>query len=582
MKDTTYKKPFLSEFLDYEEEKCTTRTYPYHPKMFLKYDIFPLFILDGGAFFFTRDHLGGTSGEDFLNALCEGWIFDFWKGQDGEILWDREFNERQSRNGEINFFSLKPNCEKHVWLNRLYFLLPIAQNYFRTRDETWAREWYKYFLDWTDKHPYPDTKMDNSKYCWKDMQVAWRLQVYLHSIFILADSKYLSKDMWSKIYEQLLLHAKHIYMEARKELNQGTGKGNHFLQKGTMLIYSGVLFPEFKEAEDFIKTGKEVLFHQMTNETRNDGSNIEASPSYSHFIARLYLDAFLLLNNNGLSMKGLKECVIKQYNFLNQTSTPSGLTLQISDSYAMDTETDLNIVKELLPFEIKNKKPQSIHFKDAALTILRKGNIEIYVDSTSPELFHHHFGAPHILVYIDKKPLLIDSGCCDYDQLMRINWMKSSMAHNSIAISDTRDFSNTPDTYKKAKVKVESHSATHLRVINTLSAGPVQYQWMRNINIKTTGFEIIDEIISRAHIFISQNFHFPQLNIVISPDGNQAAIQFYNKSILLRRMFESCSGTFRLDYHPGMNENNTIIPVSQISSTAEGRNIRGKVEFLIQ
>ena len=76
----TLKKPFYHKYLKTLgiQHEPAHAGYPYPAKMFRKYDIFPLIILDGGAFLFTHEHLGGAEGKDFIEAFdCSRILLEF-------------------------------------------------------------------------------------------------------------------------------------------------------------------------------------------------------------------------------------------------------------------------------------------------------------------------------------------------------------------------------------------------------------------------------------------------------------------------------------------------------------------------
>ena len=88
---------------------------------------------------------------------------------------------------------------------------------------------------------------------------------------------------------------------------------------------AGVMFPELENSEDYVRYGSDTVEMNMLGAVYPDGGSNEDSPSYSHFIARLYLESYLLLKNGGRTMiKGLEESIKRQYEWLYSFMSPDG------------------------------------------------------------------------------------------------------------------------------------------------------------------------------------------------------------------------------------------------------------------
>ena len=582
IKTDHYEKPHIADFFS-AGKAYGARRFPYPGSLSRQHDIFTRLILDGGAFFFTKEHIGDPTGAGFLRALDGGRLLAPWRQPDGEFDWDRAYDQTANiRDAKTGQLLVKPAMERHVWLNRLYFLLPIADDFFQSGDEQRARQWYGFFSDWIVAHPYDATKMPQGREgnrVWDDMQIAWRLLVMVHSVALLSKSTSLKKRQWKEIYRSIRQHAQQVYLEGRKELTEKTGRGNHFLQKGTALIYTGVLFPEFPESTDFINCGRQIIKYELAHEVRKDGSNIEDSPSYSHFIARLYLDAYLLLAKNGLEVpRGLKSGIVRQYRFLDRIMSPEGLTLQLSDSYALDAERDLAFVGRLFEFPRVSRR-RSTTFNESGFSILRDRDIVLYIDATEPRMFHHHFGAPNLLAFLNSQPLLVDTGCCNYDWRMREDWCKSPLAHNSVVVSPTADFSDLAHyTRDTTRIEVRRHTAQTVELVHTTQSGEFRYVWRRRVVLNSDGFEVQDRIAASSRVFARQCFHFAPANVALGPQADSATIHAGENIVTLEQLSGS-KRALRLDYYPALNEKNEMTSSACLTSQAEGKVILFRVRF---
>jgi len=516
-----YRRPYFGQVFRPDGQRVGAQKvrYPYPASLFRQHDIFPLFALDGGAFFFTMEHLKGATGADFLAALETGELLAPWM-VDGKLQWDKVYDDTWA-DGD------RWKAEQHVWLNRLYFLLPIAQQAFRTGHKKWSRLWFKHFRAWSRAHPRPDGApwTDGAKYVWRDMQVTWRLLVLLHSVFMLGRSAGLGRGDWAAIYDSILEHAEHVYAEAKADFRDDR-PGNHFLQKGMALILAGTLFPEFPRAHSYLTLGRRIIREQMGTEIYADGGSIEASPSYSHFIARTYLDAHLALQANGLPrIRDLESCIRRQYAFLRETATPDGRTLQLGDSYTMDAELDLRIVSKLLPLDLQSEPPTgSRAFKESCFAVLRSGRLTAYVDGMPFGAWHCHMGKPNLVAYWDGKPVLVDAGCCNYDLPEHRDWFQTAPAHNVVLVEPQEadlPISRTNAPAMKLTAFRTSSRGSQATFTHRFASSDFDYVWTRKIRLDGETLTLADRVHCSAPARCTLLLHFAPSRIRALRGGGQ-------------------------------------------------------------
>ncbi|MBU1626418.1 heparinase II/III family protein, partial [bacterium] len=462
-----YRRPYFNEFCG-NKKIHEDPNYCYPDSLFQKYDIFEIFILDGGPFFYTCENFGGAKGIDFINNFVDGKLFGIL--YDGVTIdWNRV--EKEQLNEKNALF------EKFYWFHRLYFLLPFAHEYFLTRKTKWAEIWFLHFYSWyrhenqnNDKKEAQKNRQNNifrwflkkflkpsiiqylksflrikkniSGIAWCDMQISWRLLILIHSVFLLKENKFLNEKNWNFIYKCIFEHAEKLYREAKIELKLSMGKGNHFLHKGVAILNVGILYPEIEESKKYVELGREIINFHITHEINKDGANIEGCPSYSHFIAGLHLEAMMLLKaNNYFPIPNLEEKIKKEYEFLDQISTPTGLTLPINDSYHLNVETQKAIASQLIP-SIDFKPQESLFSPETSFAVIRHSKYTLFVDGMDLDLWHNHHGKPNILLYYDKFPVIIDSGCCNYDRKERLNWYITPEAHNVLIVEPEKEDKN--------------------------------------------------------------------------------------------------------------------------------------------
>ena len=182
-------KPFEQEVFG----KQTLVTFPYPREDMYSDSIFPYLVFDGGAFFFLNDRLNAQDSDRLMTLLEQGKLFEPWS-QNGEFDWDSVYKHP--------LFASAPIFEQHVWIQRLYFLLPLAHRYGKTGDKKFAALWLSYLKDWWNAHPYQpyeDISYLQTDLVWRDMQVAWRTLMLCYSIYFLGEHNPFALADWQII-----------------------------------------------------------------------------------------------------------------------------------------------------------------------------------------------------------------------------------------------------------------------------------------------------------------------------------------------------------------------------------------------
>lgn len=508
-----FKKPYLDQ---------TPVYFPYTVEKLCEGPIFPSIVFDGGAFFFANDALGTVNGDELLEKIMSGEIFSYWY-REGEFDWLGAFKDFRP----IGYTS---EWEGHIWINRLYVLLPLAQAYAKTRDVKFLNAWLAILKDFTRVNPYTRYEDKPVDLVWRDMQVTWRTLNLLYSIFLFQGTDDLSREDWEFIYTCVKTHVDHMTDEGERYL-EITEPDNHRLQIGTALILYGALFPEMFDQEKLLRIGKGLVEINMKKSIFDDGCNNEDSMSYSHFIARLYLEAELVLEKNGFeTVEGCKESIQKQYEFLYKFSTRQGKTVQFGDSYVFDAEKDVEFINSFYPLTFKREKKTEL-FASSRMAVLRNARFEVFIDAMDMTEWHQHFGRPQFIVFCDGLPMVVDSGSVNYDRgyfRRRLNSEKGHSVIYSPSIPLTRQPSNETLAVEDFK---DLEDEKLLTVSNTVTGSDgTSYKWLRTFRLFEDRLEIIDTVnASKPLNFVSQLF-LPECRIGYAP-----AIEPENQTELLLR-----------------------------------------------
>lgn len=504
--------------------KTASVVYPYSAYDWRYRDCFEVYILDGGAFFFSNDYLGSATGDACLRAWEDGRLFAPWLR--GKLIeWDRFAPDTGA--------NTPPRLEQHVWLNRLYFLLPLAQAWFRTGEKRFAESWFRLLTAWLKAHPPADplSPAEKSRYCWFDMQPTTRLLVLIHSAYLLSKGNALPPAAWRQVYKAILTHACHVHAAARDACDYHWGSGNHYQQKGAALIYAGVLFPEFTEAREWVDTGRRVLADHAEHEILEDGASIEGSPSYSHFIARLCLDAHILLTSNGHpALPGWEKILRRQYAFLARTCDPKGMTLQISDSYSMNAIKDIEFARARLPSIAAARRGGSRWFNSGKVGVLRNKLFDATIDAMPAVQWHHHYGKPNLILFMAGEPLFIDTGCPNYDDDIRQRWCKTAAAHNTVTVEPLNPGTDKDGNNLSGECLCLKHNRNEIEILYKHRTKTFNYDWKRRVVLTPETCRITDLVRSNVPVIIRLHLHLAPVNITTARNGRQANVFLKNST----------------------------------------------------
>lgn len=555
-----YIKPYAKEIFGVEN----VGYYPYPREELIKQPIFPYFVLDGGAFNLMNDRLGVTGGDEILELTMSGKLFEIFRHK-GEFNWETSFTY-------VKGTDFRKKYEWQIWPQRLYFTIPLAHKFLQTGDRKYADAWLTIVKEWDKAHPYQEFDPEISYFftdmVWRDMQVAWRTMSLLHGLFMLQDAPF-TKDEWKYLYDFIELHMKHLYVEALDRLARNHAQ-NHVLQIGVVLLFAVSMFPEFENIPEMTKIGIDTVEMNLRNAIYDDGGSDEDSPSYSHFIARLYLEALLLIEKNGYKeIEGLRESVQKQYEWLYQCMTPQGKTLQLSDSYALDVMQDIDFASRLIDLDFERVQ-KSVYYPDSHIAILRKGDNVLFADAACWPGPHHHAGAPQILSYFKKDSILVDTGVCNYDRWEMYLYLHSFKAHNVVYNEDFEMY-DCKVTPKIEEVDLDAGTVTIKTLVENKNGQ--SYVWVRKTQVTEKGMIIEDEASSDVEMPFKSRLFFRK-NDVLFPENNKNVMQLLSENYLMTLTSEK---TVSMELAPVMNDSNKLDYAVVCESKAFGKVFKNRV-----
>ncbi len=426
----------------------------------------------------------------------------------------------------------KTEIEKSVWLNRFYFLPSFARLFYLTGDRSYLNDMMRIITGWiTDNPRLPDSHL--STYNWRDMQVAWR-SIHLSWCY------YLSGDA-------LTVSEKTIITDTLKEhasiLLSGFGKAtlnefNHQSHGALAMLYLGILFPGLPDAGILKERAIIILNHHLDKAFYGDGGNVEQMFGYYPFVAHIFRDAYMLCVSNGIAPPENSLTMLrKMRSFIAGVATPQGTMPQVNDSYEMPVTPTLDTIDKILADGPFTEDVTSVYFPDTQIGIMRDEPGGKWYMLANPALTigsHAHAGRLALNLWYDGNPVLIDSGCCNYDDPLLYKWYRTTRAHNSVMIDGKSDEATSSgilwapkrQTENRITEWVSNENFTYCRM-ESPSDEPTNssVSWCRSIAIVKDDFAVLyDHFEAKGEHTYEILFHFPPVDVTLGKKSKSLTI----------------------------------------------------------
>lgn len=406
-----------------------------------KNEFFSLYPPDGGGGFVMRKELGSGIDAEITDAIIKNnCLADF-----GTFP---EFDYKK--------FEYWESIERSCWINRMYFVVPMARTAMLRGDDTLARAVYDAMLYFYRNNSAPaDAEAARALYAevvsrrdeeynkgiaenpapipyqWFDFQPASRFIHVFYALWFLRSFQLLSEQEENELADFLLANAR---VMADQEDGLKPAPGNHQALRGLALMYAAVLFGDSR----FRRHAVEISNYHVVNDFDKDGLLVEFCPAYHYFELWIARDCCLLSKKYNLGMNSKAFDVFdRAVVAAHAVCRPDGRVFVLNDGCNLDA---LATLKTLPPVK-KGKTGGNVHFGNAGIGILRKKNFVVVLDSSkNPGRFsHYHSGKNGISLWYKNKPFLVDSGCCNYDEPDFAAWFKQPQAHNTMLIDGQGD-----------------------------------------------------------------------------------------------------------------------------------------------
>lgn len=213
--------------------------------------------------------------------------------------------------------------------------------------------------------------------------------------------------------------------------------GNHLLENGYSLFFGAYYFSD----ETLYKKASEILIEELTEQVLNDGAHFELSPMYHQILLHRLLDCIRLIAMNPWKEDGvgsfLKETALKMLSWLDNVTFSNGNIPMVNDCAYGIAPTS----KQLFDYAEKlGLKWSKCKLSDSGYRKFQQTNYELFVDvgNVGPtyQPGHAHSDTFNFELYVNGKPVIIDTGTSTYEKNALRQQERETAAHNTVKIGN--------------------------------------------------------------------------------------------------------------------------------------------------
>lgn len=387
------------------------------------------------------------------------------------------------------------NIEMRVQLHRQGWWTSLGRAYCTTGEEKYAREYVSEFRDWVRKNPYKpfgitqdgtvssgalDINSPNECFAWRPLEIGIRLLRWPIQFDLFLDCAEFTPEF-------LLEFLRSYHQNATVLMGSFSPEGNHLIHQSSGAIRAGICFPEFKDAESWVRAGADNLNAEISRQTLPDGCHFELDPGYHIGFVESYDEALQVAAMNGRPDLLSPECMeqlSRMVRYYLDYCYPDGTHPCFSDARRHD---DLASEELLEHFGAETPDYKSSGYPGSGFYCLRNGwdedSIIMPIKATERGSWHAQpdFGTFELWAYGRK--MMPDAGSYTYSGDGEIEkeraYFKATARHNALTLDDRN--------YDHPEPLVEEWMPLGARQI--LSVEHQAYEGLR----RRRSFEFIDE-----------------------------------------------------------------------------------------
>jgi hypothetical protein len=384
------------------------------------------------------------------------------------ILGNRfEFNGEQYTLPECFDWTDNPSPDKEwrILLHKFYYAVGLGALYHQSGDRRYAAKWLELTNAWIDTVPFDFLPSD---------VIGRRVQnwIFAHYYFVtLTRTPLLLPDFYLKFLTSL-------YDQVHYLCQNLTPARNHRTIELCAIFLTAVVFPEFKEARQWLDFARQELLHNMQTDLLADGVQYELSTDYHHVVLKNYLGIRQLACHNHIPMPAAMDDLLRRaLEFAMYAHKPDGWVPSLSDGDVgsflslLQQGSELYGSEELLYVATRGRQGQppaqrSRAFTKSGYIVLRSGwgdGPEPYTDERYL-IFdcgplgvgnHGHLDLLSFEMAAYGRSLIVDPGRYTYDESGDMNWralFRGTGYHNTVQVDKKNQ---TRYAFHKTRFKIQ-------------------------------------------------------------------------------------------------------------------------------
>uniref|UniRef100_A0AB33JN85 Heparinase II/III family protein n=1 Tax=Prevotella sp. GTC17262 TaxID=3236797 RepID=A0AB33JN85_9BACT len=180
-------------------------------------------------------------------------------------------------NGKIDWETLAatmPDQEFRNQLHRHQWMPALAKAYRLSGDEKYLDAWKSAYQAWMAQYPNPQAKPSDKNVAWVGLQPTERVRDRMDFL-----PYFIQSTKFGAGWLTTVLKAFNDEVETIRRGYYGDGS-NIKLSQAKSVATAGLLMPEFKKSEEWLKEGAAVVSQELSNQFNADGVQNELDPSY--------------------------------------------------------------------------------------------------------------------------------------------------------------------------------------------------------------------------------------------------------------------------------------------------------------
>jgi len=341
----------------------------------------------------------------------------------------------------------------HLWnesLNRHFHFRALSEAYWRTGQDKYAKEIADEIMDWIVANPpvqeVSGNNMKNGCEAWQTLTTSIRLaDVWPNAIYRCLGSPAFTDEVICAIYKSVCEQARHLM--------RWPSGGNWLTSESNGLFIGGMLFPEFKEAPEWRRTGLARLYKQLDDEVYPDGEEYELATGYNDWVVSEFAGIIEQADRNGLRAEIPADFLAKMekmFNYLCLAAMPNDAVPGLNDSNNSDVrellETGFKLFPKRTDFQFiatggkEGRAPtETSHaFPWCGHYVMRSGwdkdATYLLFDAGPFGYGHQHEDKLHFVLWSNGRQLVLDPGNFSYDQSRWRKYVLSSAGHNTVLV----------------------------------------------------------------------------------------------------------------------------------------------------